>query len=343
QVVWRARGNSGQLRVAFLTLEPRRPAAFVDPPGLVATPILDEPQVEFSNTATEIRDLLARQGALSFPQILQQTGFTTVNAWQALEELLTREAVTNDSFGPVRYLLQTDSTDRVGARGVIKASVMAQWGRWALLSSPKMTAADRAYELLNRYGIVCREMAQAEGLAWQELYPVLDLWENLGRVQRGYFVSGLSGIQYALPEAVARLAAPGKRSALETPQYYMLSRFDPANPLRLFDQWLEEDASFKSWGDYLVWADGVPLLEIGGSKRLCLKTRPDLTNSEIVSALAAFLNTFHPAQAEAKLTITEWNGLNITEAPYQNALEALGFEKGYREMTLWPSRWKKLK
>jgi ATP-dependent Lhr-like helicase len=338
QVIWRARGNSRRLRVCFTAFAARRPSAFVDRPDPDGASETAPPAVEFSNAAAIIRDLLARCGALSLPQILQQTNLATPTAWQALEELIRHEAVTNDSFGPVRQLLQTEAADRIGARGVIKAAVMAQWGRWALLPPPTVTAADRAFQLLSRYGVVCREMAQAEGFAWQELYPVLDWWENLEMVRRGYFVSGFSGIQYALPEAAARLAADHGAVATETPRYRMIGWDDPANPIKLFERWLEEDTAFKPWGDYLVWAGGMLVLELSGNKRFRLKTRPELADSEFASAMAAFLKSFNPLRPDAKLTITEWNGLNINEAPFGGALETLGFESGYRELTLWPSR-----
>jgi ATP-dependent Lhr-like helicase len=338
QVVWRARGNSRTIRVCFETPGLARPSDFPPLSGQAEMITTTVPQLEFGKAAETIRGLLARQGALSLPQILQQTGLATVTAWQALEELIGYEVVTNDSFGPVRYLLQTDSTDRIGARGVIKAAVMARWGRWSLLPPPTVTGADHAFQLLNRYGVVCREVAQTEELAWRDLYPLFDLWENLGRVKPGYFVAGLSGVQYALPAAVAQLTATSGEASRQSPKYRMVSWSDPANPVKLFDRWPEEDDCFKPWGDYLVFAGGDPVLQISGSKKMRLKTRPDLEDSEFSQAMEVFLKGFNPLPPDERITITDWNGLDIMDAPIRGALETLGFEKGYRELTLWPSR-----
>jgi ATP-dependent Lhr-like helicase len=338
QVVWRARGSSRQVRVCFTPLEAVRPTGFPDLPGQTGAPEAAASPVEFSKDAAVIRELLARRGALSLPQILIETGMATVTAWQALEELILNEAMTNDSFEPLRYLLQTGWEDRVGVRGILKASVMARWGRWALLAPRVMTAADRAFCLLKRYGVICREMALADGYAWQEIYPVLDLWENLGLVRRGYFVAGLSGIQYALPEAPVRLTATNGGAPAETSGYWVVGSSDPANPIRLFNRWPVEDAGWKPGGDYLVWAGGSPVLALSGNKKMRLKTRPDLGDAEFEPAMAAFLQTFHPVSEDERMSITEWNGININAAPVRDVLEKLGFERGYQELTLWPSR-----
>jgi ATP-dependent Lhr-like helicase len=338
QTAWRARGHSRNLKVCFETIGMARPTGFPDLPGNTENKNETLPEFSLSTAAARIRDLLSRQGALSLPQILQQTGFSSVVAWQALEELIGYEVVTNDSLGPIRHLLQTNPEDRTGARGVLKAGVMTQWGRWSLLSPQIETAADRAYALLNRYGVVCREMAQAEELAWHALYPVFDLWENLGRVKRGYFVAGFSGVQFALPAAVERLSAPEASAPSTAPRYRMVGWSDPANPVKLFEQWPEEDDYFKPWGDYLVFAGGAPVLAISGSKKMRLKTRPELGRMEFSQAMGAFVKTYNPLALDAKLTLTHWNDAAIMDSPFCEALLELGFERGYRELTFWPSR-----
>ncbi len=63
---------------------------------------------------------------------------------------------------------------------------------------------ERARVLLDRYGIVNREIANREkpAFAWQQVFPALRLLELSGEVTSGLFFAGLSGPQFALPEAV---------------------------------------------------------------------------------------------------------------------------------------------
>src|SRR5947207_4821986 len=84
--------------------------------------------------------------------------------------------------------------------------------------------------LLERYGIVARELALLDTtlLPWRVLYEVLSRMELAGEVRRGYFVEGLSGAQFALPEAVT-LLQEGGRPSLATAPAILLHSQDPAN------------------------------------------------------------------------------------------------------------------
>jgi ATP-dependent Lhr-like helicase len=83
--------------------------------------------------------------------------------------------------------------------------------------------------LLDRYGVVCRETVGQEprGPAWRDIAPVLEAAELRGEVRRGYFVSGLSGVQYAWPETVSELQ--GLAAKVPEGPSVLLSSIDPAN------------------------------------------------------------------------------------------------------------------
>jgi ATP-dependent Lhr-like helicase len=113
-------------------------------------------------------------------------------------------------------------------------------GRWSL-TAPLFVdgggdgrggwAADRlralAELLLERYGILTRELVLAEGVqgGFAALYPELCRLETLGVARRGYFVEGLGGAQFALPGAVERLRAQRKATSA-----LVLAATDPAQP-----------------------------------------------------------------------------------------------------------------
>ena len=90
-------------------------------------------------------------------------------------------------------------------------------------------ASGQAGLLLERYGIVAREFHRREDLLpWGLIAPELTRMELKGEIRRGYFVEGLSGMQFALPRAVEELRKI--RSEGYRPGVVLLNACDPANP-----------------------------------------------------------------------------------------------------------------
>ena len=92
-------------------------------------------------------------------------------------------------------------------------------GRWSSTAplfepvpTPTESITQRALQLLERYGVLTREMALAEGAegGFAGVYPVLKVLEERGQVRRGYFVDGLGAAQFAKPGAVDLLRAAGE-------------------------------------------------------------------------------------------------------------------------------------
>jgi ATP-dependent Lhr-like helicase len=102
-------------------------------------------------------------------------------------------------------------------RPELEAGSTGIWGgRWSLVhrsgtlgvrSDEEMDAHIIVQKWLDRYGIVSRNWWQRERptVSWREIYHELKRLEFRGEVQRGYFVAGLAGAQFALPEAVELL------------------------------------------------------------------------------------------------------------------------------------------
>jgi ATP-dependent helicase Lhr and Lhr-like helicase len=93
--------------------------------------------------------------------------------------------------------------------------------------------------LLRRYGVIFRRMIERESFAvsWLELLRVYRRLEARGEIRGGYFVSGVSGEQFALPEAIGLLRSIRKKSALEgekaDPLKDQLITISGADPLNL--------------------------------------------------------------------------------------------------------------
>jgi ATP-dependent Lhr-like helicase len=234
-------------------------------------------------------ETLQASGASFFAQLRGAVSpeISTEEVLAALWELVWAGLVTNDTFQPLRALAAPrpragTTTRHPGRRERIWAGEAA--GRWSTvgsLLSPPVTALRtgggdgppagppavsdterlhaRARMLLDRYGVVSREMVAAEGRqgGFSELARVLRAMEDAGKVRRGFFVDGLVGAQFALPNAVERLRAarapeaqalaaassgpgaisPGGASA--SVLVAVLAAVDPANPYGAVLPWPE--------------------------------------------------------------------------------------------------------
>jgi ATP-dependent helicase Lhr and Lhr-like helicase len=99
-------------------------------------------------------------------------------------------------------------------------------GRWRPVHRTSVLGPARSEEakalaqvlvLFARYGVLSREAIEREDgvLEWSALAGQLARMELRGEVRRGYFVVGLSGIQYAAPDAVEALRSASNRPAEE--------------------------------------------------------------------------------------------------------------------------------
>jgi ATP-dependent Lhr-like helicase len=186
----------------------------------------------------EVLDALHQRGALFRADLAMLTGRLPTEVDEALWDAVARGLVTADAFRAVRLLLRRGRPERYaptrGLRRGLRASTGAS-GRWSLLPAPAATA-DRdelaeavAEQLAARWGVVFRDLAARENLAvpWRDVLWALRRMEARGTLRGGRFVAGLSGEQYAHPDAIDVLKAVRKqRHTGETAQ---LSAADPLN------------------------------------------------------------------------------------------------------------------
>ena len=171
---------------------------------------------------------------------------------QALGELAAQGWVTADSFEGLRALLLPQEKrapfgdiDRKRRHRIISSIEHA--GRWSLLravvaraSRPcesKRPAANQPIQpleqfarvLLRRYGVMFRRMLERESfkISWFELGRVYRRLEARGEIRGGHFVTGVSGEQFALPEAIGLLRS--LRKTKPSGELIMLSAADPLN------------------------------------------------------------------------------------------------------------------
>jgi ATP-dependent Lhr-like helicase len=197
--------------------------------------------------------------------------------------------------------------------------------------------------LLNRYGIAARELAAADpGMpSWRLLYEVLSRMEMTGEVRRGYFVEGLSGAQFALPEA-ARLLQDVAMPAGTAAPAILLHSMDPANLYgsgAAFDIPLLDGGTrplIRRAGNWLVIRGGRPVLLIEQQGRR-LTALASASRSDVTAAVACLpeLCSADGTKRPHKLTVDEWNSGPVTASEGRELLEAAGFVRDYQGMTLY--------
>jgi ATP-dependent Lhr-like helicase len=255
-------------------------------------------------------------------------------------------------------------------------------GRWSILDRvgvlgrelpPEERAGRLAAVLLARYGVLSREAVEREGLVgeWPTLYAQLQRLEMRGEIRRGYFVGGLGGAQFALPEALEKLRSladatdPGG-------ELLALNAADPANVYGAAEVTAlvsegapgntsedEAGASAADTGDLapteeqpagseasealrfsrvpstcLMLSVGRPVLvaEDNGER---LAAAPGHTPEMLRRAVMTYLN--RPA-APRHLVVREWNGASILGTPGEELLKAAGFYRSPAGMEWWASR-----
>ena len=155
-----------------------------------------------SEPAKRMLETLRTRGA-SFPRELAAACTLDDEQLQrAIGELVSAGLVASDGFAGLRALVSASHERRP------KASFS---GRWSLLDLTPATREEaveaQARTLLRRYGVVFRRLLTREPNAapWRDLARVYRRLEARGEIRGGRFVSGMSGEQFALGEAVERL------------------------------------------------------------------------------------------------------------------------------------------
>jgi ATP-dependent Lhr-like helicase len=191
-----------------------------------------ETQKGLSRGAKEVLDLLAARGALFFADIVRGTKKLKSEVETDLWELVAAGMITADGFDNLRALI--DPKRRAGQGRGRTVRPRDSGGRWSLLFTDKVDDRAPAIEstcwmLLNRYGIVFRELLTRESieLSWREVLIALRRLEDRGEIRGGRFVNGFLGEQFAFPLAADSLRA--SRSQEPTNETIRIAAADPLN------------------------------------------------------------------------------------------------------------------
>jgi ATP-dependent helicase Lhr and Lhr-like helicase len=150
--------------------------------------------------------------------------------------------------------------------------------------------------LLRRYGVVCWQVLIREAAwlpPWRDVLRVLHRMEARGHVRGGRFVTGLSGEQFALPEAVALLRDVRRRGAGDG----ALVCVSAADPLNLVGTLLPGDKVPAVAGNRVVFRDGVPAATLIAGRTSFLGVFDEATRIALKGRLARPYHAAHHAGA----------------------------------------------
>lgn len=242
-----------------------------------------------SSRAQAVAEYLAEHGASFFDELSDGTRLLRTQVEEALAELVAFGLVNADSFSGLRALLvPADKRPSAHGRRSHRGSLfrMEDAGRWALrpgaapafrpgarqAPGPGLSQADRrdapgndaiehiARTLLKRYGVVFWRLLEREAdwlPPWRDLLRVYHRLEARGEVRGGRFVEGVSGEQFALPEAVGLLRKV-RRAELVGAMICVTG----VDPLNLVGSVIPGQKVPALSGSRVLFRDGVPLASL---------------------------------------------------------------------------------
>jgi ATP-dependent Lhr-like helicase len=326
---------------------------------------------------------------------------------EALWDLVWAGTVTNDAFAPLRAPRLTLSGGKRSVAGLPVAGVSGSGaprrgapagrfsarrragrapahppGRWSLTAplfggvaaeDPAARSRALAELLLERHGILTRELVLAEGVAggFAALYPELCRLETLGAARRGYFVEGLGGAQFALPGAVERLRAqrpPAPKTATNgivdgaapvrdrsgsgslvggdpPASALVLAATDPAQPYGAALPWPRREPEpgarkaapgpARVPGALVVLVAGEPALYLErGGRALRVLLEGAVEDPRLPLALGALAEHARAGRLAGRIALERVDGEPVLGSRWEDALAAVGFRAGPRRLTL---------
>ena len=303
----------------------------------------DSTPIEF-DSAKRIVEILSGRGAIFFDELTKELGGFPNDVIRDLWDLVWAGYVTNDTLAPLRSLRASNSSKskakmrsaRRRFRSRRAARIPGTEGRWSLvhpIESIRPTSTERltaiAKQLIERYGVLTREMVTSEGIAggFSALYPILKVMEESGKLRRGYFVTGMGAAQFAALGADDRIRNEGE-DALSTEPIF-LAACDPANPYGAAVRWpATEEGSGRpqrNTGSMVLLQAGSLIAYLGrsGESLITFDTDDEMKNAARRRTIAECLADL--ATEERAVYISKINGSDPATSPMSEPLTDSGF------------------
>jgi ATP-dependent Lhr-like helicase len=240
-------------------------------------------EARMSDNERSVLSMLRTRGASFLRDLAAACALDETSLATAMVALARHGLVTSDAFAGVRAIVRASSQQPVSFDRRHDQS-----GRWsatpAAPTASRETAVEvQAWALLSRYGVVFRRLLARETnpATWRELTIVYRRLEMRGEIRGGRFVAGVSGEQFALPDAVDRL-----REIRRSGRDGRLVTISAADPLNLVGILTSGDRVRATVASRLVYRDGIPLAVLEGDYIRPLSEIETGAASDVASALA---------------------------------------------------------
>ena len=293
-----------------------------------------------------------------YKTLLESTGLSNVQLSDLLWNAAWHGRVSSDSFTSLRRGLELNfkpvEESRSGAAGskrllatrrsgFSKRRSLSSWGgAWFRLPEPEPVSdlleleelkKDRARLVLDRYGVVFREILdrEAEPLRWRSLFRSLRLMELSGETLSGIFFDGVPGPQFITPGAFQKLRRKSPSKAV-----FWINALDPASPCGLGLDSLRGQYPKRTASTHLVFrGEDLVLTSERNGKSLIINIEPD--DKDLPLCLAPLKNMlYREFQPVRKIRIETINGAPAAQSPYLEALR-ISFETtlDYKDIVLF--------
>ncbi|MBN1297460.1 hypothetical protein JXA80_11815, partial [bacterium] len=257
-----------------------------------------------------------------FWKLLERQETTSAELMDSLWQAAWRGWITSDTFDSIRRSAATSfRTPFISRRGMPGSG-----GVWFRINRPAVPAGEmerdalmrsRARRIIARYGVVFRELLDREspGFRWRDLFRPLQRMELSGEILSGLFFHGISGIQFASPDAVAMLERLDVHAGI-----YSLHAQDPASVCGLSLDGSMANIPERRSGNRVVFRGVTPVLVTeADNRRLTFLIPPDDPDIDsVIDHLALPLTrSVHPV---SKILVTEINGEAVKTGPYVDIL-----------------------
>jgi ATP-dependent helicase Lhr and Lhr-like helicase len=314
-----------------------------------------------------IRNTLQQKGACFVTELAIESGLSPSICANVLWKLIELGEVSNDKFSVIRTGKKNIASQKVPLqaekfRGRSKIERYRQHkhlrpgtglGRWFLIPTNNSSDGYNSKNLefvtrilLRRYGLVCRELYEMENLniPWRLIYETLIRLEWRGEIRRGYFVKGLSGVQFAQPAAAEELMSfqtkPEKINPVEN--MILINSCDPANlygaasPLPLLHSVHHDWRFYRHPNNYLILKSGMPVLAIEANGKRLIPMR-DLNNEEKKTAMRLLPQLFESQggwRNIRSIKVELWNNEPVRNSEIADYLKEIGFRDEFKMMIL---------
>jgi ATP-dependent Lhr-like helicase len=201
-------------------------------------------------------ETLRARGASFLSDLSTACGVSHDEVLEMMGPLVASGLARSDGFSGLRaVILAAQGRPAAHHRGHVA-------GRWTTIAGGRANESrERAVELLawtllRRYGVMFRRLLARETNAppWRDVVRVYRRLEARGEIRGGRFVAGMSGEQFALPDAVACL-----REVRRSPPAGELTTISTADPLNLAGIVTPGERVRAAGRNRLVYRNGVPL------------------------------------------------------------------------------------